>query len=54
MLPTVMIYSAERTRTRAEQRAADVRAGELVAAFGQLGASLVGPLRALRRLGIGS
>jgi len=54
MLPTLMIYSAERTRTRAEQRAADLRVGELAAALGQLGFSLTGPLRALRRLAIGS
>jgi hypothetical protein len=51
MLPTVMIYTAERARTRAEQRATDARVGELAAAFGQLGSSLMAlPSRAFRRL----
>jgi hypothetical protein len=50
MIPTFMIFSAERTKTEAEQRAADVRTGQLSAAFGDLSASLSAPLRALRRL----
>ena len=54
MLPTLMMYSAERTRTRAEQRAADVRVGELAAAFGQLGSRYRASCRASRRLAVGS
>jgi hypothetical protein len=35
-----LVYEAERPRSTAEQRAADVRAGEVAAAFGRLGRSL--------------
>jgi hypothetical protein len=35
-----LIYEAERTRSVAEQREADVRAGEMAAAFARLGRSL--------------
>lgn len=35
-----LIYQAERPRSTAEQREADVRAGELAAAFGRIGRSL--------------
>ena len=37
---TYLIYEAERPRSMAEQREADVRAGEFAAAFAQLGRSL--------------
>jgi hypothetical protein len=50
MIPTHMLHELERTRTRAEQREADIRTGELAAAFAQLGCSLTRPLRALHRL----
>ena len=35
-----LIYEAERPRSVAEQREADVRAGEMAAAFARLGRSL--------------
>ena len=35
-----LIYQAERPRNAAEQREADMRAGELAAAFGRLGQTL--------------
>jgi hypothetical protein len=50
MIPTHMLHELECTRTRAEQREADIRTGELAAAFAQLGCSLTRPLRALHRL----
>jgi hypothetical protein len=37
---TYLIYEAERPRTMAEQREADVRAGEFAAAVARLGRSL--------------
>jgi hypothetical protein len=35
-----LIYEAERPKSMAEQREADVRAGQMAAAFAQLGRSL--------------
>ena len=35
-----LIYQAERSRSMTEQREADVRAGEMAAAFARLGRSL--------------
>ena len=35
-----LIYQAERPRSRAEQREADARAGEMAAGFARLGRSL--------------
>jgi len=43
------IYQAERGKTAAEIRAADVQLGGLAAAFGQLTSALAGPGRAVRR-----
>jgi hypothetical protein len=40
---TYMIYEAERPRSMAEQREADVRAGQLAAAVARLGHSLRHP-----------
>ena len=39
-----LIYQAERTRSTAEQREADVQAGELAAAVARLGRSLRHPV----------
>jgi hypothetical protein len=39
-----LIYQAERPRSAAEQRAADVRAGQLAAAVARLGRSLRHPI----------
>jgi hypothetical protein len=50
MIPSHMLHQLERTRTRAEQREADIRTSEIAAAFAQLGCSLTRPLRALHRL----
>jgi hypothetical protein len=44
-----MIYEAERTRSPAEQRAADALLGQRSAALAQLFRSLAWPARALRR-----
>jgi hypothetical protein len=44
-----MIYEAERTRSPAEQRAADALLGQRSAALAQLFRSLARPARALRR-----
>ena len=38
-----MVYQAEHVKTAREQRAEDIRAGELAAAFGRLWNSLVRP-----------
>jgi hypothetical protein len=43
------IYQPARPMTLAEQREADVRAGELAKAFAELKSSLCAPVRALRR-----
>lgn len=43
------VYQAERGKTAAELRAADVQLGEFAAEAGQLGATLAAPVRALRR-----
>ena len=43
-----MIYEAERTRSKAEQREADARAGELAAAVTRLGRSLRHPFTGKR------
>ena len=43
------IYQAERSKTRAEVRAADAGLGGLAAELGQLGSALAGPVRAVRR-----
>jgi hypothetical protein len=43
------IYQAERGKTAAEIRAADVQAGVLAAQLGQLGSALATPVRAVRR-----
>jgi hypothetical protein len=43
------IYQSASPRTAAEQREADVRVGELAAAFAELRRSLWAPARALRR-----
>jgi hypothetical protein len=40
MINSYLIYQAERPRSVAEQREADVRAGELAAAVARLGRSL--------------
>jgi hypothetical protein len=40
---TYLIYEAERPRSMAQQREADVRAGEFAAAIGRLGHSLRHP-----------
>ena len=45
-----MIGQSERPRTPAEQRAADVRMGELAASFAQFRHSLWAPVRAFRRV----
>jgi hypothetical protein len=50
MIPALMIYSAERTRTSAEQRETDLQTSELAAAVAQFGISIVSPFRALGRL----
>jgi hypothetical protein len=42
-------YQSAQPRTVAEQRQADVRAGELAAAFAELWHSLCAPVRVLRR-----
>jgi len=47
MIPALMIYSAERTRTSAEQRETDLQTSELAAAVAQFGISIVSPFRAL-------
>jgi hypothetical protein len=44
------IYQAERAKTAAETRAADLRIGELAAAFAQLGSALTWPTRTMGRL----
>ena len=49
MTPTYLIHLAERSRTPAEQRAADVRSSELAAASAALCRSFAGPFRSLRR-----
>jgi hypothetical protein len=43
------IYQAERGKTTAEIRAADVQLGELATELGQLGSVLAAPARAVRR-----
>jgi hypothetical protein len=43
------IYEAERGKTSAELRAADVQIGEFVAELAQLGSALAAPVRAARR-----
>jgi hypothetical protein len=43
------IYQAERGKTAAEIRAADVQLGGLAAELGQLGSALAAPARAVRR-----
>ena len=43
------IYQAERSKTVAEIRAADVQLGGWAAEFGQLGSALAAPVRAIRR-----
>ena len=43
------IYQAERGKTAAEIRAADVQLGELAAGLGRLGSALAAPVRAVRR-----
>jgi hypothetical protein len=43
------IYQAERGKTRAELRAADIQIGEFVAELAQLGSTLATPVRAVRR-----
>jgi hypothetical protein len=50
MIPSHTLHQLERTRTRAEQREADIRTSEIAAEFAQLSCSLTRPLRALRRL----
>ena len=50
MIPSHTLHQLERTRTRAEQREAAIRTGELASAFAQLGCSLTRPLRAFHRL----
>jgi len=42
------IYQAERGKTSAELRAADLQIGELAARLDQLGATLAAPVRAVR------
>ncbi len=54
MIPAHMLHEAERTRTRAEQRATDLRRSELAAAFARLGSVVMGPLHALGRLSQGA
>ena len=51
MMPTYgyVIYQAERTMTRAEQREADAQLGRLFAALPRWRRSLTRPARALRR-----
>jgi hypothetical protein len=43
------IYQAERSKTAAEVRAADVQLGGWAAELGQLGSALAAPVRAIRR-----
>ena len=43
------IYQAERSKTAAEIRAADVQLGGWAAELGQLGSALAAPARAVRR-----
>ena len=43
------IYQAERSKTVAEIRAADVQLGGWAAELGQLGSALAAPVRAIRR-----
>ena len=43
------IYQAERGKTAAEIRAADIQLGGLAAALGRLGSALAGQGRAVRR-----
>ena len=43
------IYQAERGKTAAEVRAADVQLGGWAAELGQLGSALAAPVRAIRR-----
>ena len=43
------IYQAERSKTAAEVRAADVQLGGWAAGLGQLGSALAAPVRAIRR-----
>ena len=43
------IYQAERSKTGAEIRAADVQLGGWAAELGQLGSALAAPARAVRR-----
>jgi hypothetical protein len=45
---TYLIYEAERPRSMAEQREADVRAGEFAAALARLGRSLRHPAKGER------
>ncbi len=46
-----MIYEAERPRTRSEQRADDIRRGELAAAISRLFAAIMPSRDRLRNLG---
>jgi hypothetical protein len=43
------IYEAERDKTAAELRAADVQIGEFAAKLAQLGSGLAAPVRVVRR-----
>jgi hypothetical protein len=47
MMPSNAIYQAERTKSRAEQRAADHLTSEMAAALAELFGSLSRPFRAL-------
>ncbi|MGD0440494.1 MAG: hypothetical protein ABSB52_07670 [Acidimicrobiales bacterium] len=51
MIPAHRFHELERTRTKAEERASDLRMSEMAAAIAQLGSLLIVPLRFLRRLG---
>ena len=50
MIAMLMIHSAERTRSRSEQREADDMTSELAAALGRLGSFLPIAWRGRRRL----